>query len=118
MKKRSDISGFLKALDLFVLPSTSEGLGIALIEAIAVKLPCIASNVGGIKEIAEGIENVVLVRPNNPLELGSAIIREIEKRKLLKYEDTDSEEMNIKDIFTPEVYLNHLEKVYNEALTK
>ncbi len=118
LKKRSNISGFLKALDLFVLPSTSEGLGIALIEAIAAKLPCIASNVGGIKEIAEGTEGVVLVKPNNPLELGVAIIREIEKRKSSIYKDIAPETANIKDIFTPQVYLTHLEEIYNEAFTK
>lgn len=118
LKKRSDISGFLKALDLFVLPSTSEGLGIALIEAIAAKLPCIASNVGGIKEVTEGVKDIVLVRPNNPLELGRAIVRQIEKRKSLQYVNAGSEGVNIKDIFTPQVYLSHLEEIYNEALQK
>lgn len=118
LKKRSNISGFLKAIDLFVLPSTSEGLGIALIEAIAAGLPCIASNVGGIKEIAEGAKDVILVRPNNPFELGRAIVREIEKARSPKREVTAPEEKTIRDIFTPQVYLTHLEEIYDEVLAK
>ena len=118
MKKKSDISGFLKALDLFVLPSTSEGLGIALIEAIAAGLPCIASNIGGIKEIAEGIRGVILVKPNNPLELGRAIVEEIRTRRLQEDLDSLSKEMKIKSIFTPQVYLERLEEIYNESFKK
>lgn len=116
LKKKSDISGFLKALDLFVLPSTSEGLGLALIEAIAAGLPCIASNVGGIKEIAEGAEDVALVRLNNPQVLRSAISREIEKRESPGYRRRQPSKASIKDIFTPQVYLKRLDEIYREAL--
>jgi glycosyltransferase involved in cell wall biosynthesis len=116
LKKQSNIAGFLKALDLFVLSSTSEGLGIALIEAIAVGLPCIASNVGGIKEVAEGAEGVNLVRPNNPLELGSAMRREIDRKRHAEHEKHPPYEMRIRDIFTPQVYLMRLEETYNEVL--
>jgi glycosyltransferase involved in cell wall biosynthesis len=47
----SDVPGFLKALDLFVLPSDSEAHPNALIEAMACGLPCIASRVGGIPDV-------------------------------------------------------------------
>ncbi len=116
LKKRSDISGFLKALDLFVLPSTSEGLGIALIEAIAAGLPCVASNVGGIKEIAKGAKNVCLVRPNNPLELAEAIGEEIERVKRTKGDRAFLQEPGPRPIFTPQVYLANLEHIYNGVL--
>ena len=116
LKKKSNIAGFLRALDLFVLPSTSEGLGIALIEAIAAQLPCIASNVGGIKEIAEGVEDVTLVKPNNPMDLSNAIMFAIEKNKRLMRDHDFAEEMTIKYIFTPKTYLSHLEQIYKEAI--
>jgi glycosyltransferase involved in cell wall biosynthesis len=119
LKKRSDIADFLKALDLFVLPSTSEGLGIALIEAIAVGLRCIASNVGGIAEIAKGAKDVLLVRPNNPHELSRAIIKEIERKRPGREEaEMAVGRVSIKDIFTPRVYLNQLENIYNATLAK
>jgi glycosyltransferase involved in cell wall biosynthesis len=46
-----DASKYLKAFDLFVLPSRYEGLSITLIEALFAQIPILASNVGGNKEI-------------------------------------------------------------------
>jgi glycosyltransferase involved in cell wall biosynthesis len=46
-----DASKYLKAFDLFVLPSRYEGLSITLIEALFARIPILASNVGGNKEI-------------------------------------------------------------------
>lgn len=48
-----DVREILKKSDLFVMPSRTEGVPRALIEAMALGLPCIASNVGGIPEILE-----------------------------------------------------------------
>ena len=42
---------FVKAFDSFVLPSLEEGFGMVLLEAMAGKTPCIASNVGGIPTV-------------------------------------------------------------------
>ena len=44
LSERTDIPDLLNAMDRFVLPSTVEGLGIVLIEAQKMKLPCIVSN--------------------------------------------------------------------------
>jgi glycosyltransferase involved in cell wall biosynthesis len=46
-----DASKYLKAFDLFILPSRYEGLSITLIEALFARIPILASNVGGNKEI-------------------------------------------------------------------
>ena len=43
----------LAALDIFVMPSTQEGLGVAALEAMATGLPVIASRVGGLVEVVE-----------------------------------------------------------------
>lgn len=47
---------FLRAIDIFALPSTNEGLGVALLEAMATGLPAVASRVGGAAEaIVHGV---------------------------------------------------------------
>ena len=53
--EQSDVRPYLAAFDLFAAPSRSEGLGIALVEALAAGVPVAGSRVGGIPEVlAEG----------------------------------------------------------------
>lgn len=61
----SDVPGFLKTLDLFVLPSRFEGFGISLIEAMAMGIPCIASNLDGPAEIIGNNERGFLFEVGN-----------------------------------------------------
>ena len=63
--ERSDIPEILSLTDIFVLPSLREGLGLAILEAMACGKPVIATNVGGIPEIVKDGENGVLVLPKN-----------------------------------------------------
>lgn len=48
---QSDVQLFLDAIDIFAMPSLSETLGYALIEAMAAGVPAVASSVGGIPEV-------------------------------------------------------------------
>ncbi|MFN8548679.1 MAG: glycosyltransferase [Candidatus Eisenbacteria bacterium] len=59
-----DIPDFHGAIDLFILPSRSEGMSNALIEAMASGLPIIATNVGGNPETLGHGEAGLLVEPN------------------------------------------------------
>jgi glycosyltransferase involved in cell wall biosynthesis len=61
--------------EVFVLPSISEGMGIVIVEAQAVGIPVIGTNVGGIPDIIKNGENGILVEPKNPKELADAIIK-------------------------------------------
>ena len=70
---RDDVASLLEALDLFVLPSLSEGYSMALLEACAAALPIIATDVGGTGEIVRGGVNGVMVPPSDPGQLASAI---------------------------------------------
>lgn len=63
---------FLKEIDVFVLPSRSEGFPLALIEALAMGLPCIATRVGGIPEML-GTDGGLMVPPENPQALALAM---------------------------------------------
>jgi glycosyltransferase involved in cell wall biosynthesis len=68
-----DIGCFMSALDIFVLPSDCEPLGLVMIEAMARGIPVIATNGGGVPEIILHQENGLLVPPQNPKALAEAI---------------------------------------------
>jgi glycosyltransferase involved in cell wall biosynthesis len=70
---RDDVPDLLAASDLFVFPSLSEGLGGALIEAMALGLPVVASDVDAIREVVESEGNALLVRPGSSIELAAAV---------------------------------------------
>ena len=55
---RSDIASLLLAADVFLFPSMREGLPGALVEACAAGLPCLASDIGPCREVAESISRV------------------------------------------------------------
>jgi L-malate glycosyltransferase len=64
---------FMQSFDIFALPSLSEGLSSAILEAMATSLPIVATHVGGIPELVRNGENGLLVAPANPVELSQAI---------------------------------------------
>jgi glycosyltransferase involved in cell wall biosynthesis len=69
---RTDAIAQLQRADAFVLPSLNENLPLALLEAMAAGLPCIASAVGGIPE-ALTADCGILVPPGNPQALRAAM---------------------------------------------
>ncbi|MBF0510762.1 MAG: glycosyltransferase [Candidatus Omnitrophica bacterium] len=76
---RWDIPEILAQSQLFVLTSTQrEGLGVAILEAMAYGLPVIASRVGGIPEIIEDGKNGCLVPPGDSQKLAECIDRLIQ----------------------------------------
>ena len=72
---REDVEDYLEGMNCFVLPSLNEGMGRALIEAMAAGLPVIASRVGGIPALIEDGRNGLLVPPGNGAALAVAIRR-------------------------------------------
>ena len=69
-----DVPAFLRTLDVFVLPSSSEQHPNALIEAMACGLPCIATDVGGVSEVLRGGEFGRLVRSHDASAITAAIV--------------------------------------------
>jgi len=72
---RSDVSGVLAAADIFALPSLSEGMPLALLEAMFARCPIVASDVGDVSVALENGRDGVLVPPGDPLSLAEAIDR-------------------------------------------
>lgn len=74
----------LPAMDLFVLPSMSEGMGLVLLEAMQMGVPIVASAVGGIPEVIRSGKDGLLVEPGNATELCKACTSLLENPNLAK----------------------------------
>jgi glycosyltransferase involved in cell wall biosynthesis len=69
-----DVGGLLSAADVFVFPSRHEGLGGALLEALAMSLPIIASDLPAFREFLAPGENAILVPPECARAMAEAIV--------------------------------------------
>ncbi|HPZ92671.1 MAG TPA: glycosyltransferase, partial [Bacillota bacterium] len=116
-----DMASFYAALDLFVLPSLSEGMPLALLEAMAAGVPIVATRTGGIKDLILTAEDVVnldsarLVPPGDPLAMATCIQRALlcphESRAL-----ADKARSHILRNFSIERMVRRTEEVYEEVL--
>jgi len=112
LRSKSEIAEFMRNSDFFVLPSLWENLPCVLIEAMASGLPVIASNVGGIPEILNK-ENGILIPSKNINALSEGIdymldhYREYSSDKISQY---------AKDRFSYETVGLKLDKIYNRVL--
>lgn len=71
--EQRQVADVLAALDVFVMPSRHEGLGVAVLEAMAMGLPVVASAVGGIPEAVDAGHTGLLVPVEDATALGAAI---------------------------------------------
>jgi glycosyltransferase involved in cell wall biosynthesis len=69
-----DAYRFLNAIDIFVLPSLSEGSPLCILEAMVSGRSIIASNIPAIEEILENGHDAILFNPSNPDQLEAAIL--------------------------------------------
>ena len=77
---RKDVPQLLAASDIFVLPTLTEALPTVLAEAMAARLPLIASRVGGIPEMITNGQNGFLTEPEDLKGLASACIHLLKNR--------------------------------------
>ena len=81
---RQDVLAALKALDLFVMSSVTEGLGTSLLDAMAARRPIVGTYAGGIPEVVVDGKTGLLVPPRDGRALGQAILtllRDPERRE-------------------------------------
>jgi glycosyltransferase involved in cell wall biosynthesis len=73
--RRSDMAEVLSAFDLFVLSSHDEGMSNAILEAMAMQRPVVATDVGGTNEVVQDGRTGVLVPAKDPAALAQGILR-------------------------------------------
>ena len=82
--ERDDIPKLLTACDLVVLPSIEEALPTVLIEAAAASRPVVATCVWGVKEVVAHDRTGILVPPNDPIDLGEAVVKILSNHNLAR----------------------------------
>jgi glycosyltransferase involved in cell wall biosynthesis len=73
--RREPIGQYLRGMDVFVMSSVAEGMGRALLEAMAAGVPVVATRVGGIPEVVASPDVGRLVPPRDPAALSDAMLR-------------------------------------------
>jgi len=82
---RDDVADLMSAFDLLIFPSLWEGFGLVLLEAMAARLPIVASRVSAIPEVVIDGETGLLFEPRDVSGLVNALTRLLEDRALRKY---------------------------------
>lgn len=108
----NNVPEFLSSIDIYVQPSRSEGIGIALMEAAAQGLPLIGSNIGGIPEIISDEDNGFLFTPCNSEELAEKLYllcsdKELRKKMGARAKETIIEKFDVKknvELLAEELY--------------
>lgn len=70
-----EASRYLRAFDVFILPSVKEGMPYVILEAMHAKIPIIATAVGGIEEMLSNYENKIIIPPADSEALKQAILK-------------------------------------------
>ncbi len=117
MGHRDDIPACLSAIDIFAFPSLNEGMGRALIEAMAMGLPVIASRVGGIPALVEHGVNGLLVPSGDSTALSAAIAELLDQPNQARVMG-DMARKRIDDTFSDTEMVCAIERVYHRVLAK
>ncbi len=105
----------LAAMDLYVHPALMEGFGIAVLEAMAMARPVVATAVGGVPEIVRQGETGLLVPSGDPEALTSAVINLLTEPELRAKFGRAGRERVLKD-FTVEAMMGRLLEAYDSLL--
>ena len=72
--ERTDVDEIYPLMDIFVLPSHREGLGLSILEALAMERPVVTTNIRGCREAINDGKNAFLVPLKNSEKLAAALI--------------------------------------------
>lgn len=106
-----DGASVMNSIEVFVLPSLWEGLGLVLLEAMAAGKPIVASRVSAIPEIVIDGETGVLIPPKNPKALADAIISMLRDPERSREMGRKGQERLVRE-FSVDKMVSETEKVY------
>jgi len=112
---RHDVPVILQLSDLFVLPSLSEGMPVALLEAMAMRKSCIASNITSIPEVVEHGRSGILVEPQMPEQIAEAVLSVIDDSERRQAMGTRGRQI-VEEKFSINTNIRSLENLYEQVV--
>ncbi len=111
----ANTSEVLREIDIFVLPSLDEGLGLSILEAQACGIPVVASRVGGIPSIVKNNQTGLLVPPGDVDALSGAILKLMDNSRLAVTLGHEGR-LTVEEKFDMSRMVEEMEKVYQEVI--
>lgn len=115
LEKREDVKELLFISDIFVLPTYREGFSRSILEAMAMELAVITTDVPGARDAVQNDFNGIIVKPGNVSELKDAIenlIVDSDKRERMGQSGREL----LEKYFSSDVVFNKINKIYHEIL--
>jgi glycosyltransferase involved in cell wall biosynthesis len=102
-------------MDIFVLPSIEEGLGLALLEAMSLGRPCVASATGGIKDIISDGVNGILTPVGDSHAIADAVLKILRDKDLANNMSKSSRDF-VKGRFSIEAMADSMIGLYEKVI--
>ncbi len=112
---RSDMPTIYSLMDIFALPSLTEGLPIALLEAMASQRPVVATEVGAVPKVIKHGRSGLLVQPSDVQALAKSIIELLENPQKGQYLAKNAHEV-VKKRFSSQGMAEKYKQVYRKVL--
>jgi glycosyltransferase involved in cell wall biosynthesis len=110
-----DIHTYMRALDVFAMPSLHEGLPYTLLDAMYLRVPVVASRVGGLAEVLRESKDALLIEPKDADALRNALLHFYNDRDFARHLASNAYEKVTKE-FMIENMVNNYVKVYDTVL--
>jgi sugar transferase (PEP-CTERM/EpsH1 system associated) len=114
--RRHDVPELLRSMDIFVLPSRNEGISNTILESMATRLPIVASDVGGNRELISDSESGSLVKANDTDAIVSALARYVRDSDLRKSHGLAARR-RAKECFSLRAMVQDYAKLYDRLLS-
>jgi len=114
---RTDVPNLLAAADVFIHPSVSEGMPNALLEAMAVGLPCVVSALDAVQDILQHELNSLLVPPSDAVAMSKAVCRLLKDEKLRKVLGSQAQKL-VREQFSSQRMIDQYEQLFNQILNQ
>ena len=112
---KSDVRPYLAISDVLVFPSYREGFPNVVLQAGAMELPCIVTNISGCNEIIEEGKNGIIIPPKNKLAIANAMNFVIENKDKKEFFRKNARSM-IESRYNQKLVWNAILKEYNSLI--